>query len=1340
MRVSGVVMTRRTPRPEAPEVQSQLKRLEGLENAASRFQAILYSIGDGVIAADASGRVSLMNHVAQQLTGWRESEACGRLATEVFHIVNEDTGAVVESPVTRVLREGCVVGLANHTVLIAKDGTRRPIADSGAPVLDQTSNTAGAVLVFRDQSAERSYQQSLVRSERKFRDTVENLDDGYFRITSDGILQDHNPAFSRIAGFEPGRDLRGTSTAALWQVRSIWDACRQQIEVNGSAANLEVPGQRADGTAITLLVSAHLVSEDDLFSLAGSIRDISERKRQELVLRQSEAQYRLLFAANPCPMFIFDEETLRFLAVNDTALQTYGWTRDEFLALSVLDVRPHEDRELARTTIAKNRGKLQTQIGLLRHCRRDGTIVEMEVTVSALDFEGRGARLCAMTDVTARRRTEQILRRHELVVQQSRDALLFLRASDGRILDANPAAMALYGYGHDEFLRLTVGELRVPEARASLAQQIAEAKTKGLLFETLHRRKDGSVFPVEVSSRGVEVGTDHMLISVVRDISERHSAREQLQHLNAVLRGIRNVNQLIVQEKDPQQLIQRACETLVETRGYQGAWIVLQDPDRTVASHWAGQWAHPEARKVFEAALRADLCEWPPCRPLANSVAEGVLAVDPEKVCVDCALRKNRAHERAVVASLRREGKVLGVLGVAFGAGIAIDAEERSLLAEVAGDLAFAVADIELARQRDSFARIVASSRDPMALVASDFTYREANPAYLRGIGWSERSVTGRSVVDVVGRETFDTLVKPHLERSFAGEEVRSEATVTLPDGTRRIVDALYSPCPSTHGLIREVAISVRDITNHREAEQALRASEEQYRSLFQHMLNGVAYCRMIYEDGQPTDFVYLVVNAAFEAQTGLKNVAGKRVSEAIPGLRETDPEVFQIYGGVASTGVPLRFERYIKAMDMWFWVSVFSPRPEHFVAVFDVITERKRAEEERERLQAQLLQAQKMESVGRLAGGIAHDFNNMLGVINGHAELALEKLDEGDPIRADVRDILSAGTRSANLTRQLLTFARRQPRQPKVIDLNQVVDGILKMLRRLIGENIELSWSPAPDLWKVNVDPAQIDQVLANLAVNARDAIARVGTVSLRTGNRTFDEKSSLDVHGAAPGDYVRLSMTDTGSGMDADTMAHIFEPFFTTKGIGQGTGLGLSTVYGVVQQNNGLIQVRSELGQGTTVDVYLPRAEDPHSLPSEPTGGPIVRTGGETILVVEDEEQLLQLVSRILGGSGYRVIPANTPESALRLDSEHAGRIDLVLADLVMPGMSGHDLAQRLLARRPGLKCLYMSGYPAQTLVREGAAQVHLLQKPFSLKALEKAVRDVLDSPVGGPGSGPP
>ncbi|MCK9361985.1 MAG: PAS domain S-box protein [Syntrophales bacterium] len=381
-------------------------------------------------------------------------------------------------------------------------------------------------------------------------------------------------------------------------------------------------------------------------------------------------------------------------------------------------------------------------------------------------------------------------------------------------------------------------------------------------------------------------------------------------------------------------------------------------------------------------------------------------------------------------------------------------------------------------------------------------------------------------------------------------------------------------------------------------------------------------------------------------------------------------------------------------------------------------------------RLSEQLQQAQKMEAVGRLAGGVAHDFNNMLGVIIGHAEMALEKIGPGHPFYDDFNDILKAAERSADLTRQLLAFARKQTVSPVVLDLNVTVEGMLKMLRRLIGENIHLAWLPGADLPLVWMDPVQIDQMLANLCLNARDAIAGVGRLTIETGKTTFDNEYCAEHAGFVPGEFALLAVSDDGCGMDKGTLENIFEPFFTTKGLRQGTGLGLATVYGIVKQNGGFVNVYSEPGQGTTFKIYLPRHAGQFIEPLEKISGDIRQGGGETVLLVEDESVNLELGKIMLESFGYSVLAAGSPGEALRLAEEHAGEVDLLMTDVVMPEMNGRELAGRLQALYPGLKCLFMSGYTANVIAHNGVLDegVHFLQKPFSRQGLAEKVRTAL------------
>ncbi len=397
-------------------------------------------------------------------------------------------------------------------------------------------------------------------------------------------------------------------------------------------------------------------------------------------------------------------------------------------------------------------------------------------------------------------------------------------------------------------------------------------------------------------------------------------------------------------------------------------------------------------------------------------------------------------------------------------------------------------------------------------------------------------------------------------------------------------------------------------------------------------------------------------------------------------------------------------------------------------IIVFTDISDRREAEVERGKLHAQLQQAQKMESVGRLAGGVAHDFNNKLGVILGHVDMALEEVEQGSTLHEHLTEIGTAAQLSADLTRQLLAFARKQTIAPKVVDLNIIVGGMLKMLQRLIGEDIELSWVPGRGVETVKVDPSQIDQILANLCVNARDAISGVGMITIGTDRAVFDEDYCAVHAGAVPGDYVLLAVSDNGCGMDRDTLDRLFEPFFTTKAVGKGTGLGLATVYSIVKQNNGYIDVYSEPGRGTTVKMYFPVHHGEQVVEGE-IEVPMEK-GDETILVVEDDPGTLNMTVNMIQRLGYMVISAGSPADAVGLFRDHSGSVDLLLTDVVMPEMNGRGLADTLQALHPGLRVLFMSGYTADVIAPHGVLDpgVHFIQKPFVMKELAACIRRAL------------
>jgi PAS domain S-box-containing protein len=394
-------------------------------------------------------------------------------------------------------------------------------------------------------------------------------------------------------------------------------------------------------------------------------------------------------------------------------------------------------------------------------------------------------------------------------------------------------------------------------------------------------------------------------------------------------------------------------------------------------------------------------------------------------------------------------------------------------------------------------------------------------------------------------------------------------------------------------------------------------------------------------------------------------------------------------------------------------------------------IAEHKQTETEKTALHAQLIEIQKLESVGRLAGGVAHDFNNSVQAILLNTEMALADAPDGDPLRRYLTDIQASARHSADLTAQLLALARKQTAQPRVLDLNRVIAETLPLTLRLIGEDIVTVWTPAPQLWHARIDPTQLGQVLTNLALNARDAIAGVGRLGLATANVAVDAAFAAAHPDFAAGDYVRLTVADDGCGMDAETLAHIFEPFFTTKPVGSGTGLGLATVYGIVRQNGGAVTVESAPGRGSTFGIWLPRVDAPDVPPPPLPNGAAPHGGTETILLVEDEPALLRACAAVLGGLGYAVLVADDPGTAVRAAAGHAGPIHLLLTDVVMPEMNGRALADRLTAARPALKRLYMSGYAGEALGERGAveAEAPFLAKPFAAEDLARAVRAVLD-----------
>jgi two-component system, cell cycle sensor histidine kinase and response regulator CckA len=524
----------------------------------------------------------------------------------------------------------------------------------------------------------------------------------------------------------------------------------------------------------------------------------------------------------------------------------------------------------------------------------------------------------------------------------------------------------------------------------------------------------------------------------------------------------------------------------------------------------------------------------------------------------------------------------------------------------------------------------------------------------------------------------------------------------------------------------------ISDITERKQAEETLRASEERFRRIFQHSGSGMAIVS--------SDLHFLQANDEFCKMLGYNEseLLEKTLQDVThpEDQRTTRALVEQVLAGEIEK---LQLEkRYLRkdGTEVWGLVSAMLIRdaqnqPHYLVGQIQDLTERKRAEKDTKRLEAQYSQAQKMEVVGRLAGGVAHDFNNMLSIIIGHATMAMSQIDPASPLYEDFKSIATAGRRSAEITRQLLAFARKQTISPRVLDLNDTITGLLKMVKRLIREDIKLTWNPGKGLCKVRIDPSQIDQLLANLMINASDAIGGVGEIHIETINVVLDDAFCASHEGSTPGEYALLMISDNGAGMSAEVMEHIFEPFFTTKELGKGTGLGLATVYGIIKQNHGYIQVESKEAKGTIFRSYLP-CSNSKTDQTQQVEKPMKAPGGnETILVVEDVLPILELLVRILERLGYSVLSASSPEQAIHLTEKRSENIHLLITDVVMPEMNGRDLADMLLALQPGMKRLYMSGYTSDVIADRGvlAEGVNFIHKPFDEDEIAVSIRNVLE-----------
>jgi len=621
----------------------------------------------------------------------------------------------------------------------------------------------------------------------------------------------------------------------------------------------------------------------------------------------------------------------------------------------------------------------------------------------------------------------------------------------------------------------------------------------------------------------------------------------------------------------------------------------------------------------------------------------------------------------------------------------------------------------------------------PLAIgtVDLDGTVRIWNPAAERMFGWRAQDVAGRRLGDLFGGAAG--CFEPLLVRAREGRVVEFlEIAGTRRDGTPLVAAFSTAPLRRADGSVEGMLWIAADETDRHRAEEALRQSN----AAFEALINASPLAIVTFD----ADGIITMWNPAAERMFGW--TASEAVGRFHPIVPDEAREEFRAFREIALRGGTLagvevrRRRKDGSPIDIRFFTAPLRGPDGTVTSIMSIIvdvTEQKATEEALRRTEERFLQAQKMEAVGRLAGGVAHDFNNLLMAITGHCELLQAQLAEDDPLRGELEEIRRAGERAASLTRQLLAFSRRQVVDFRVVDLNEIVAATEKMLRRLIGEDVEIVTSLGEGVGRIKADPGQVEQVIMNLAVNARDAMPRGGTLSIATAEVVLEPAEAERIPGAAPGRYARLAVADTGCGMDETVRSHLFEPFFTTKE--HGTGLGLATVYGIVQQLGGFVRVETAPGRGTTFEIFFPWA-GAQGARSEAAEEPLrPAAGAETVLVAEDEDLVRDLVCEILRRSGYAVLEARDGHEALAVAERHRGPIHLLLTDVVMPRMSGSDLARRLASRRPEMRVLYMSGYTDDETLRRGvlAGGKAFLQKPFRAAVLAARVREVLDAPHG-------
>lgn len=1093
---------------------------------------------------------------------------------------------------------------------------------------------------------------------------------------------------------------------------------------SGHSETLEFRWLARDGHAVWV-ESNWVVIKDDAghpVGLRGVNTDISERKRAEAELRfqktllesQSEASIDgILVISSEREILSYNQRFVELWRIPEVAL---GSGSDQTALQSVVDKVKNPEKFLDGIEYLYNHPEenIQDEIQL-----NDGrTFDRYSAPIKSADGEYYG-RVWFFHDITERKQAENALReseeRYKGLIETAFDGVLIHR--DGTIVSANRAYAEMFGYGVDEAIGVDVMEFTAPEYRNMVR---AEILTDESTYESVGLRKDGTRIPVEISGQVCLYQGQRARLAAVRDITERKRV-EEIQARRATHALFRaDISAALAISRAPLRTILESCATaMVQHLGAAFARIWTLNPEEQVLELQAsaGMYTHIDGghARVPVGKFKIGKIAAERVPHLTNDVLNDPRVGDKEWA----------AREGMVAFAgypLIVEDRLLGV--TALFSRFELPEDTIDALASVADIISQGIerkrAEAELGQSEERYRDLVENAQDIIYSHDLQGNYTSSNKAGEEITGYTLEESLKLNLAETVAPEYVDK-AREMLVRKLAGENVTAyELELVAKDGHRVPVE-VNTRLVLEDGVPVGVTGIARDITERKRAEAELRrlaaAVEETADSVVITDKEGnIQY-----------------VNPAFERVTGYTKEEALNQNPRILKSGKTDAAIYKelwetITRGDVWTGHLINRRKDGTSFEERVTISaIYDEAHEivNYVAVKQDISDLIHLEE-------QLRQSQKMEAIGQLAGGVAHDFNNLLTAINGYSALALQRLEDGHPIKSYLEEVKKAGDRATNLTRQLLAFGRKQILQPLALNLNGVVSDMNQMLRRLIGEDIVLTAKLNSDVGKVMADPGQIEQVLVNLVVNARDAMPRGGDLTIETENVELDAEYGGKHMGVAPGQYVRLAVSDTGEGMSEEVRQRIFEPFFTTKEKGKGTGLGLSTVYGIVKQSGGNIWVYSEPGKGTTFKVYLPRVESKTHDSGKTVVEPAPLGGSETILLVEDEDVVRGLARRILEQAGYSVVAASRGDEALRYCEEHAAEVDLLLTDVVMPEMSGKELADQLKLQSPELKMLFMSGYTDESIVHHGVldSRVEFIQKPFTPKALVRKVREVLDA----------